>query len=339
MNRSRSYVILFLVISLFLCRIDSASAAIVRGTSPQGGATNVAPQPELNPPLSPPSRPGERSMYVWDTWTPEGGGIINDPAARAELLQFSRQKGIKTLFLNADGVVYGTTEDRRRHTLFIRRAHRQGLLVFALQGYTWWTIPRGAIPGQPSDMEEGWVYVDAVVTYRQFDGLIDDSEPYLVDGWWENVEQRAQWLLDWLHGVKNRTRGVMPCYATIPFWYDQDGRLTDLYLDGSEVGRPLNQYVSNSVDCVNIMDYRDTVYGGDGLLTHASGELGYGPTIISVETQYLGDGYMYDRQTFYEEGEAYMEKTLGTLYNEVRSNPNFMGYSIHHYTSYRDLRR
>lgn len=286
------------------------------------------------------TRLGRRALYVWNVWSQNGNGLIRSGREQAELLHFAKEKGIQILYLNAEGVVYGTGADRVRYANFIQRAHRKGVLVYALQGHPWWTVPRNSgLPGQSSDMEEGWKFVESVVQFGRFDGLIDDSEPYLAgtNDWWSRPEVRGQWLLDWLHGVRNRTRGQLVFCVTIPFWYDQDSRLTQLILDGSSVGRPLNHYVSDIVDAVNVMDYRDFAEGGDGMIHHASGELAYQATWISVETQFLGGGRIADKQTFFEEGESTMEETLGTFYENARSSRNFMGFSIHHYESYKDL--
>ncbi len=285
-------------------------------------------------------RPARRSLYVWETWTPSGGGIINSGKEQAKLLDFAAAKDIDILYLNSEGVVYGNKADRERHSRFIGRAHRRGFLVYALQGHPWWTVPANSgLPGQTSSMEEGWAFAEAVVQFGEFDGLIDDSEPYLANtnDWWTRTPTRAQWLLDWLRGLRYRTDGHLTLVVTIPFWYDQDGRLMNLMLEGSPVGRPLNHYVSDIVDQVNVMDYRDVAAGGDGMLYHGSGELAYKATWISVETQFLGNGVIPDKQTFYEEGESYMEGELQTFYEAHRGNRNFMGFSIHHYPSYRDL--
>lgn len=172
-----------------------------------------------------------------------------------------------------------------------------------------------------------------------FDGIMDDTEPYLANtrDWWNNTPQRGQWYVDWLKGVKNIIRERVPFWTTIPFWYDQDARTASLRLEESERPRPLNEYVSDIVDVVNVMDYRDFSEGGDGLITHAQGEMRYGPTVIGVETLCLGPGRVADKQSFCEEGEAYMEGELSEVHTIYGDSSNFQGFSIHHYDSYQSL--
>ncbi len=289
---------------------------------------------------SPKQLPGHRMLFVWSNWFRDGDDILSYPQRRQTLLDFCSQKGIGIIFLNSEGVVYGDEEDRKNFRRFIREAHRRGMRVFGLQGNHWWSVPAGSrLGGQTNNSENGWHYVKKVTQFGMFDGIVDDTEPYLAntDDWWTRTEQRAQWYVDWLKGVKRIVGNRMPFWATIPFWYDQDGRTAALKLGGSDTPRPLNQYVSDTVDVVNIMDYRDFADGPDGLVTHAQGELQYGPSVIGVETQCLGEGRIADKQSFCEEGEAAMEQELSNVYAVYGGSPNFKGFSVHFYESYRDL--
>ena len=140
-----------------------------------------------------------------------------------------------------------------------------------------------------------------------------------------------------MSGVEKIIDGRIPFWTTIPFWYDQDARLVNLRLNGSDRPRPLNHYVSDIVDVVNIMDYRDFAEGGDGLITHAQGEMLYKPAVIGVETFCLGDGRVADKQSFCEEGNTFMEGELSKVHAIYGDSPNFQGFSIHFYETYRDL--
>ena len=284
--------------------------------------------------------PGRRMLFVWNTWFRDGNDILSYPDRRQVLLDFCQQKEIEIIFMNTEGIVYGDTEDVKNFRRFIREAHLRKMLVYGLQGNPWWTVPAGSrIPGQLNNMENGLKYVKQVLSVGMLDGLIDDSEPYLAntDDWWANIPQRAQWYLDWLKGVKRITGKRIPFWTTIPFWYDQDSRPANLILEGSTTPRPLNQYVSDIVDVVNVMDYRDFSEGGDGLITHAQGEMLYKPTVIGVETFCLGEGRIADKQSFCEEGNAFMEGELAKVYAIYGDSPNFKGFSIHFYETYRDL--
>jgi hypothetical protein len=108
-----------------------------------------------------------------------------------------------------------------------------------------------------------------------------------------------------------------------------------LKLNGSHQGHPLNWYMYQIANQVAIMDYRDVAEGANGIITHASGELGVGPTIIGVETQNLGPADA--ALTFWEEGNAFMEGELQKVYNADSSDPQFVGFFIHYYDSYKIL--
>lgn len=317
--RVRSVVVFFLLGVLLFFQTQSAWA------SPPGTAKQLS---------------GRRMLFVWSNWFRDGDDIVSYPERRRALLDFCESKEIEIIFLNSEGVVYGDNTDIRNFRRFIREAHRRRMLVFGLQGNHWWAIPAGSrVGGQTNNSENGLQYVKRVVRLGMFDGIMDDTEPYLANtsGWWRDTPERAQWYLDWLNGVKRIINGRIPFWATIPFWYDQDARVANLTLEGSDVPRPLNRYVSDIVDVVNIMDYRDFSEGGDGLITHAQGEMLYKPAIIGVETQCLGTSRVADKQSFCEEGNAYMEGELSEVHQIYGDSPNFAGFSIHYYESYRDL--
>jgi len=275
--------------------------------------------------------PGNRSLYVWCNAVDGGVGVISDTVNRTKLFEFCKSKRIKIIFLNSAGVVHGEIDgnpiDKNNYTTFIDEAHNLDIKVFGLQGCATWALPE--------NMEEGWNYTQAVIAYGKFDGIMDDTEPYINAGWWDNVTERAQWYLDWLHGIrdiiKNSSNPDLPFWEDIPFWYDKNEYTANLILDNSSVARPLNEYVSDIIDLVNIMDYRDFAEGVDGIIVHAQGEVEYGPTVISVETQCLE----LDKLSFCEEKERYMEYELNKVYNHFVDNHNFKGFSIHYYGTYR----
>ena len=290
--------------------------------------------------LAQPQQPGRRMLFVWSNWFRDGDDILSYPDRRRALLDFCSQKEIEIIFLNSEGVVYGDHEDRQNFRRFIREAHQRRMRVFGLQGNHWWSVPAGSrVTGQTNNSENGLWYVRRVAQFGMFDGIIDDTEPYLAntDDWWAHTEQHAQWYVDWLKGVRRIVGKRMPLWATIPFWYDQDARTAALTLNGNATPKPLNQYVSDIVDVVNVMDYRDFAEGGDGLIQHAQGEMQVAPTVIGVETQCLGTDHIADKQSFCEEGEAVMEQELSEVHAVYGNSSNFKGFSIHFYESYQNL--
>ena len=268
----------------------------------------------------------------WE-FNPSAGGLVSDSVKRQELLDFCRIKGITHIFLNSQGVVYGTAAEKLDFTNFINTAHGLGMDVYALQGRKWWSIPEGGnVEGQLWTSQEGWQYVTAVMNYGQFDAIIDDTEPYTANSsdWNNNLNQRAQWYVDWVQGCKDIIAARVPLVSVVPFWFDTKM----VTLNGDVAPRPLNEYVSDIADSSCIMDYRDSAEGGDGMIQHAENEITYAPAWAAAETQNVN----FDKLTFYEEGEAYMEGELQKFKDYYNANPNYLGMSIHYYIPYKEMK-
>ncbi|MBN1586600.1 MAG: hypothetical protein JW937_04120 [Candidatus Omnitrophica bacterium] len=296
--------------------------------------------------VAPLARKGARGLYVWHVWEQtEGISYIADPQWRRDLLSFAQEKGITRLLLGSYGVVYGNDKDRQDYREFIAAAHALGIEVYGLQGEHFWSVPQSEAPEGEVYSEQGWEYAEAIVAFGEFDGILDDTEPYIANNadWESRTELRAQWHLDYLKGVVQRA-GSLPVNVTIPFWYDQSSGTWDLKLDGSAEGRPFNEYISDVVDEVNVMAYRDFALGANGSFEHSQGEMAYAPCWVSVEIQdmeALNEPYA-DLQSYWEEGEAYMEGELGVFYDEAQEysdfKENLRGFSIHYERPYRELK-
>ena len=275
-----------------------------------------------------------RSLFVWDS------AVTATPAARRALVDFALERGIGRLFLDASAVGYRQSGAIEEHTALADEVHAAGIELFAAGGYPWWGVSdTAALPSQPTGHGEGWDFYEAIATSGvPYDGVLDDTEPYLAapDDWQARTAERAQDYLDFLHGVRART-GALPLFATIPFWYDQDPAY-DLALDGEQAPRPLNAHVAGIADGVVVMAYRDFARGAGGILEHTAGELALGPTVIAVETTYLGDDPVSDKLSFWQEGEAYMESELALVSRDLRREPNLAGFAIHDEPGYRALR-
>ena len=274
---------------------------------------------------------------IWWEFNPKGKGLLNNPVKRTELLDFCYVKGIRAIYLASEGVVYGTDSDRNDYTQFITDAHARGIDVWGLQGRMWWSVPGGAsVPGQNRTTEEGLDYLQAVLNYGQFDGIIDDTEPYTANNedWNNNLNQRAQWYLDWAQGCKDKIGVTTQFISVIPFWFDSIVEA----LNGDTTPRRLNEYVSDIADFICIMDYRDFATGSNGMIEHAQNEINYGPAWVAVEVQNLNGTPYADLLSFYEEGEAYMEDELGKFRTYYSDNPNYLGTAIHYYIPYKRMK-
>jgi hypothetical protein len=307
------------------------------GSQPTATPTRTptaGPSPTRSPTSTPVpiTYPGNRGMYVWDE------SIPGDSTKTTALLNFSASKSIDDIYISARRL--GTLQSGAvtAYTSFVSAIHNAGMKVYALDGDGWWGVAcNSGIQGQTACFTDGWnVYTNIFNSGIAFDGIIDDTEPYVANtnDWWANIQTRAQMAVDFQNGVRSRI-GSTFYIATLPFWYDEDSRTSNMKLNGSHQGHPLNWYISQIANQVAIMDYRDAAEGPNGITTHASGELSVGPTIIGVETQNLGP--TDEGLTFWEEGNAFMEGELQKVYNADRSDPQFVGFFIHYYDSYKLL--
>jgi hypothetical protein len=301
---------------------------------------------------------GERFMFVWDT------GVIASTTAASTMLDFAESKNVSILYLDAAGL--GPTGPPGAggpadFDSLITDAHSRGLQVYALLGWSWWGVPCGEnLPGQDGCMDDGISYWQDVMAYQDnpsyadFDGFIDDTEPYTadIDDWWNRIEIRAQMLLDYHNAVRGVIGTTAHYVATIPFWYDNDPRLACLRLDGKKGGcQPLAWYLSEHwsyADETAIMAYRDfAVHPQDpdhGITPFTQYEVDTFKTTIIVETidldaagvceVYLDGDCILD---FSAEGEAAMEAELTAVHAAHSGTGNLVGFCIHYYEPYAAL--
>ena len=280
---------------------------------------------------------GPRALYVWDNTIP------GDVPATDALIDFCEMRFISSVFIECSPIGYGFAGAFANYHDFITALNAEGIEVYALNGYGWFTVsPTAGIPGQPTGWTEGWdIYENVATSGLGFKGIVDDSAPYgvvytsngvTVDRFWDDTAVAAQDYLDYLRGIDARIGGL-EFIATIPFWYDQDPSL-QLKLDGSKKARSLNVYVQDIVDTANVLAYRDEAFGSLGLLACIAGEIKEGDVLVGVETQDLGPSLT--GSTFFEESLVTMENELLSTWLPYRRKKRFEGFSIHNYGAYRD---
>jgi len=288
------------------------------------------------------SQRAPRLLYVWDSTIP------SSTKETRSLLRFARTRRISTIAIEASPIGYGGYGDRdalRDYARFVEAAHAQRIQVFALGGYSWFTVsPDAGVPGQPTSWLEGWSLYESIAGSGLFDGVVDDSQPHETsfvkgDGtsgnyFWDSTPDAAADYLQWLQGLDERLGDDLPFYLVTPVWFDSDERLTELYLDGESVPHALSDYVARIADLVIVSAYRDRA---DRILGESRGELDTGRCLLGVETQDRGPELA--STTFYEEGLLRMEWELFVVERRLRGESNFEGFAIHHYESYRELRR
>lgn len=246
----------------------------------------------------------DRAMWIWSA--PSGGA-----------LNFAAENQINRVYQ------YVRTGTAATFGTFVDDAHAMGLEVYALNGDASWAANSKTL--------EAWV--KEIVASRHFDGVIVDIEPYLHRDW-KDKRRRKKLLDHFLKGLDRgrKKAGSLPFVATVPFWYDSKS------LRDKKKGQLIDR-VLKVVDGVNVLAYRDTAAGGDGIIAHAMAEVSRATSagrtaVISVQT---ADDEL-NKLTFFEEGEAAMEIQLNEVLDAFVGFRGFAGFAIHHYDSYSDLK-
>jgi hypothetical protein len=170
-------------------------------------------------------------------------------------------------------------EDKLR--AFIREAHAKGIRIEGLDGYPEFAQkPYHFIP---------LAIVDAIIDYNnrvepeeRFDGVHFDNEPYLIIGW-HDKERREQILKEFLELNIECQRRIhensdMKFGVDVPFWWNAadpttEGAIGDVTFNGER--KPAVYFCIDLLDNIGIMNYRDTTYGVDGIISHADPILEY----------------------------------------------------------------
>lgn len=267
--------------------------------------------------------PDRRALWVWNA------KVVTDDDAKARFIDFIQSEDIGAIYLHAYGllsVAPTALED------FIAEA--SGAEVELLAGDPSWALTTNH--SEILDFAQ-----DAIAFTRDVSkagrpmGLHLDIEPYVLAEWDSDQGRTVTQYLDLLLAVREKlTKAESPLLLSvdIPFWYDT----IEATYNGET--KPLHQHVQDVVDCVVIMDYRDTAGGGDGIIVHAQSELIYANKInklvtVGVETNCVEPAKI----TFCEEGEAVMEQELSEAKLIFKAHPAFHGFAIHDYAGYAGL--
>ncbi|MDF1596227.1 MAG: hypothetical protein P1T08_09025 [Acidimicrobiia bacterium] len=247
---------------------------------------------------------GRRALWVWD-------GPVDG------VITFAVDHGITDLYLHSPPGFSGSP----LYAPFIESAHAVGIQVFAMAGDPLWA----------SDRAPWSEWVDEVVGFNAFDGLVFDVEPYLNSDW--NTKRRNRLIQSYLAGLDEAARhaGPLQVHTAVPFWWDDPAyrvkrtALVELVLERS--------------DGIVVMAYRDSAAGPDGILSLSQNEADLAASMdklfaIGVETAPVG----LDKVSFAEEGTAEMEIELAEVEAAYSAVPQYSGIAIHHYASYASMK-
>lgn len=276
---------------------------------------------------------------VW-TWEDASYAMLQSPEVAAEARAFLRGKRINILYLYADAHAGRNliAEQPQRYREFIRRAHHDGMQVYALLGSYPLHTEQYVLPPRHADAE---AMLQRVLDYNataarseRFDGVNFDIEPHLLHEWGDATR------LELLRGFLDMTAKLMArkhasgqhllIGPAMPFWWD------GIELDWHGARKPVSAHVIDICDYVALMDYRNHAEGRDGILAHAADEMAYAArvrkrVVIGLEMN-PGDPA---KLSFHGSSEAEFEAELAAVEQAYRGQPAFAGFVLHHYLGYR----
>lgn len=251
-----------------------------------------------------------RAVWVW-----------NQPRPKA-LVRFAARNSVDTIFLQVPAKL-SQSEALPWSRRVVRRAHRRGMRVLALNGdLGWLERPWKALEWQASAEATGL-----------FDGIHIDVEPWTLEEWQSDPTPLIRKYLALLRQMNQETS--LPLEADIAYW---------LHAHEAPDGTPLDQAVMAELDAVTVMSYRNRVRGPDGMTTvgqHAlrtATQAGI-PCRLAAETMDYGPSKAQTKQTFHSRGKRAMRRVLRRVDRIAGESPSYNGVAIHYYGSWRALRR
>jgi Carbohydrate binding domain 30 len=186
---------------------------------------------------------------------------------------------------------------------FLERAHSVGMEVGALAG-----TPEWATEGRHS---EALGVIDAVAAFnaagpapQRFDGVHFDVEPYSLVGY-ADPQFRPQLFKEFLEMVEQcrdraHSDGGMTFRCDVPAWFytDDPARRQELLVDFHGAVKTVGEHLTDLLDTVTIMDYRNEADGAGGVILFGVPSLAYaaarGKKIqVGIETSLEPDRTIY----------------------------------------------
>ncbi len=243
-------------------------------------------------------------MWVWKTRELFEGPRPSDKIEK--FFAFCARTRIRELYLSLDfGQVAGPVplsdelRDPEQYREFLERAHHLGLTVDALAGTPEWA----AHENHPLALAA----VDAVLAFNRsapptarFDGIHFDVEPYLLVEY-ADPEDRREILGDYLQMVfecveRLRSETWMHFSCDVPAWFyavDPNVR-QELTVTFRGVAKTVGEHLTDMLDTVTIMDYRNEADGANGIIAFGTAALEYAAStgrkiIVGLETSLAPD--------------------------------------------------
>ena len=231
----------------------------------------------------------KNAMWAWHSKE-----ILLSEGKKKELLDFCKDKNIKALFFQLQyqflpfkGQTVCKLLYEARLRAFLKEAHAQGVIVYALDGF----------PGFCLKDQHYLVFsqINAILDFNKiaqpqerFDGVHYDNEPYLLPGFnsvmRETIINQFLALNQECRQLINTSGLKLEFGVDIPFWFDE--------LDS------LDKKLIDICDDIGIMDYRNFASTPDGIIAHALDKLKYAAQVkkrvfVGIETSRYPDQEVY----------------------------------------------
>ncbi|MCL5005793.1 MAG: hypothetical protein M1404_04605 [Acidobacteria bacterium] len=220
------------------------------------------------------------SMWVWNTVE-----LLTSAWAADRFFDFCAHMGLKEIYLSVDfepssaSSVPASLQDAGRYGNFLRMAHQRGLRVEALAGAPAWAA--SANHPRATGAVRAIVKFNAVAAVEErFDGIHFDVEPYLLLGF-AVPHYRKRLLEEYLEMVAEcaeaARREHIAFTCDIPWWFYPVTPAAREQFTVSFQGREetVGKHVTDLLDSVTIMDYRNEADGAGGIIASGTEALAY----------------------------------------------------------------
>jgi hypothetical protein len=268
----------------------------------------------------------EVPLQVKATWIWNTALILTEPK---QIMDFAKMQKINLIYLQID-----TSLNDASYRTFIKLATEKGIEIHALGGDPHWVLP-----SEQKELKSliSWVkdYNRKVSISEKFRGVHIDVEPYILPDWNKN---RNKIVKLWMETIRIYAAAMKDSGLTkgadIPFWLDSIPAST-------AAGAPaLDEWIIGQMDHVTIMAYRNMADTPNGIIALAANELNVAKklgkkVIVGVEALPSEEGKFI---SFSQRGRAVLTAELEKVVNHMQDNPAFLGYAVHDYKGWRDLK-
>lgn len=282
------------------------------------------------PPPAQANRELTKALWVWDFYE-----AASDSNKITQLLQFLNENDINMIFIGTRNTL---SDQPATYDELIRRAHADGIKVYALVGRANWALEiyhREAL----AELRQVLAFNKTHPT-NKFDGIQFDIEPHTLP---EYKVRRGSVCYQFIQVLKKIAKEIdasgdaLQFDAAIPWWFASGDNPVMVQTGGER--KPLSYFVLDIVDSASIMSYRDTadrqIRATQEVTNYA---LKKGKKIyVGSETLPPNFSTIPNEITYHNKGVDYMNQQLNTIVDHYSEHFGFGGIAIHSYTAYKKM--